>query len=283
VTEEERAPNRLPLVPPPPGRSLPQAIATAAVLLAAVGGAGLAGAGGFFVLICVAVAVALFEVFDALTVAGNRPVLALGLAGALGLQVAGYAERLELGIAVAGACTLVAFLAALRPSRGPAPMADVGWTVLGVVWIGGGGAGATGIVTLEDGVALMTAYLLVAAAVDIAAYFVGRGLGRRRLAPSISPAKSWEGALGGLVAALGAGLAAGALLDSLTLADGLAVGAICGLLAPVGDLVESLFKREMGIKDSGRLLPGHGGVLDRLDAIIFCAPFVFVYLLVALD
>ena len=78
--------------------------------------------------------------------------------------------------------------------------------------------------------------------------------------------------------ALLAGLAFGALADELTLIDGLALGALSAMLAPVGDLVESMFKREMGIKDSGRLLPGHGGLLDRLDAIVFCAPAVYLYL-----
>lgn len=80
------------------------------------------------------------------------------------------------------------------------------------------------------------------------------------------------------MAAVVGGLAAGALLDDLGIVHGLVMGGICGMLAPVGDLLESLVKREVGIKDSGRLLPGHGGFLDRLDAIIFCAPFVYMYL-----
>jgi phosphatidate cytidylyltransferase len=77
---------------------------------------------------------------------------------------------------------------------------------------------------------------------------------------------------------LAGGLFFAFLLESLDPLDGLAVAAISGLLAPVGDLVESLVKREIGIKDSGRLLPGHGGLLDRLDAILFCAPAVYLYL-----
>jgi phosphatidate cytidylyltransferase len=97
------------------------------------------------------------------------------------------------------------------------------------------------------------------------------------MAPSISPAKSWEGFAGGLAGALGGGAVFGLVATQLTTLEGVAIGGICGLLAPAGDLVESLVKRELGIKDSGRLLPGHGGFLDRLDAILFCAPAVYVF------
>ena len=118
---------------------------------------------------------------------------------------------------------------------------------------------------------------------DIAAYFVGRAIGRRKLAPSISPGKSWEGAMGGFFAVAVVGLlaaAAPALQDSLPallvtragpVLAVIALVAIAGL-SIVGDLHESLLKREAGVKDSGRLLPGHGGVLDRIDALIPTMP-----------
>ena len=118
---------------------------------------------------------------------------------------------------------------------------------------------------------------------DIGAYFVGRAIGRRKLAPAISPGKSWEGAIGGCVAVVALGLAAAAVpsladsLPALLVARAGAAGAavvLAGLaaLSIVGDLHESLLKREAGVKDSGRLLPGHGGVLDRIDALIPTMP-----------
>jgi len=118
---------------------------------------------------------------------------------------------------------------------------------------------------------------------DIAAYFVGRAIGRRKLAPAISPGKSWEGAIGGFVAVVLLGLAAatvpslGDSLPALLVARATIPGAAVVLvgiaaLSIVGDLHESLLKREAGVKDSGRLLPGHGGMLDRIDALIPTMP-----------
>ena len=148
---------------------------------------------------------------------------------------------------------------------------------LGVAWIAGGGASVAAMLKLTDGIYLVVAYLLITALDDIGAYFTGTRFGKHKMAPSISPAKSWEGWIGGFVSSLAGGLLFAFLLNILDPLDGLAIGAISGLLAPVGDLIESMAKREIGIKDSGRLLPGHGGLLDRLDAILFCAPAVYLY------
>jgi phosphatidate cytidylyltransferase len=220
----------------------------------------------------------LFELYDALVQSGRRIVVPFGLLSALVLLLISYFERPELfGVAVV-ITAAGAFLLSLRPNRGRTAMSDAAWLVLGVVWIGGGGAGAVAILVLESGVALMIAFLLTTAADDITAYFVGVQWGRRKLAPSLSPAKSWEGAAGGLAGALIVGAAFGAAIDVLGPLNGLVMGAIIGIVAPVGDLVESMAKREIGIKDSGRWLPGHGGFLDRLDAIIFSAPIVYLFL-----
>jgi phosphatidate cytidylyltransferase len=113
---------------------------------------------------------------------------------------------------------------------------------------------------------------------DTGAYFAGRAFGKHKLAPAISPGKTVEGAVGGLAASLIVTFVARAFfMDTLTIQDCLMVGVPAAIVGPVGDLVESLLKRSAGAKDSGRLLPGHGGILDRIDALLFVGAYVCLY------
>ena len=113
--------------------------------------------------------------------------------------------------------------------------------------------------------------LLLVFAADIGAFFAGRKFGRHKLAPQVSPGKTWEGAVGGL-ATVALVAAACALRLRLPLAGGIAFGCAVGICSIVGDLTESMFKRAAGLKDSGALLPGHGGMLDRIDSVTAAAP-----------
>jgi phosphatidate cytidylyltransferase len=122
-------------------------------------------------------------------------------------------------------------------------------------------------------------YVFVVWTNDVFAYLVGANLGRHHLCERLSPKKSWEGFFGGLIGALVMGLLVARLLhDSYLLWLGLAL--VTGLSAVAGDLVESMFKRASQVKDSGTMIPGHGGVLDRFDAMLLSAPCVFIYLLI---
>lgn len=123
----------------------------------------------------------------------------------------------------------------------------------------------------------MIAYVFIIWANDVFAYLVGMAIGRRKLFERISPKKSWEGFFGGVAGAIVVGLVAGHLLGgSLIVWAGLAlVAAVTGVL---GDLTESMFKRAADVKDSGATIPGHGGMLDRFDAMLLSAPFVFIYM-----
>jgi phosphatidate cytidylyltransferase len=115
---------------------------------------------------------------------------------------------------------------------------------------------------------------------DTGAYFMGRALGKRRLAPAISPGKTVEGAIGGLAANLIVVFVARVcFMPDLTLRDVAMIAVPSAVVGPVGDLVESLLKRAVGAKDSGRLLPGHGGILDRIDALLFVGAYVCLYAL----
>ena len=117
---------------------------------------------------------------------------------------------------------------------------------------------------------------------DSAAFVIGRRWGRHKLIPRISPGKTIEGAAGALgvtmLTAVGVVLAAGSRMPLLTPADALAIGALVGVAGPIGDLVESAFKRDAGVKDASDLIPGHGGVLDRFDSLMAVAPAVWYYL-----
>lgn len=131
----------------------------------------------------------------------------------------------------------------------------------------------------DDGLAWLFYAILITFASDTAAYAVGSLIGRHQLAPSISPSKTWEGAIGGIIgaAAVSAVFAVFIELEPLLLAGAIPLGAALSLLGQLGDLGESWLKRKAGVKDSGNLLPGHGGVLDRLDSLLPILPAVLVY------
>jgi len=128
------------------------------------------------------------------------------------------------------------------------------------------------------GIQLVFLLMIVVMSGDTAAYYVGSSFGRRKLYSVVSPNKSMEGAAGGLAGSvIGAFIAKGTFFPQLTWVDALALALLLGVLGQLGDLFESYLKRSFGVKDSGVIFPGHGGVLDRLDSILFAAPAAFYY------
>lgn len=166
--------------------------------------------------------------------------------------------------------------------RSATPLANLGATLLGVLYVAVPLSLLLYVPVLAgDGVwrpETVLCYIFIIWANDVFAYLVGMTFGRHRLCERLSPKKSWEGFFGGIAGAVAMGLVAARVMDgSCWVWAGLAlVAAATGVL---GDLVESMFKRAAGVKDSGTLIPGHGGVLDRFDAMLLSAPFVFVYML----
>jgi phosphatidate cytidylyltransferase len=131
---------------------------------------------------------------------------------------------------------------------------------------------------LPYGVQWIFLMLVIVMSGDTCAFYVGSSIGRRKLYPAVSPNKSVEGAIGGVVGSItGALIAKGSFFPQLAFADAIATALLLGILGQLGDLFESFLKRGYGVKDSGTIIPGHGGVLDRLDSILFAAPGAFYY------
>ena len=166
--------------------------------------------------------------------------------------------------------------------RSATPLANLGATLLGVLYVAVPLSLLLYVPVLAgDGVwrpETVLCYIFIIWANDVFAYLVGMTFGRHRLCERLSPKKSWEGFFGGLAGAVATGLAAAYALDAnYWVWGGLAL--VASLSGVAGDLVESMFKREAGVKDSGQVIPSHGGVLDRFDALLLSAPYVFLYLL----
>lgn len=182
---------------------------------------------------------------------------------------------------ISGATGLVLFAAwAWHLLRGPLPEAPQRTANLLTAFIYGHG-GLTALAALRlfpDGGMWVVSALVITWGNDTMAYFFGRFLGKHKLYPEVSPNKTWEGFAGGFVGAIGFLFIQRAFFFStLTVIDCLALGVLGSILGPAGDLCESMLKRAYGVKDSGKIIPGHGGMLDRIDALIFNAPMVLLY------
>jgi phosphatidate cytidylyltransferase len=160
-----------------------------------------------------------------------------------------------------------------------------GWTVTGILYMGWMVGHYVMLRQLDHGRELVILALFATFACDTSAYFVGRAWGKHHMTPTVSPHKTWEGAAGGFAAAVAAAVALRFLLNlgdwslPLSYLEAVGVGCLIGVVAQLGDLVESLLKRRAGVKDSGNLLPGHGGVLDRIDSLVFTGVIVYYFVL----
>ncbi|AFN74866.1 phosphatidate cytidylyltransferase [Melioribacter roseus P3M-2] len=166
-------------------------------------------------------------------------------------------------------------------------VANIGATLTGIFYIGMFSSALVAIrefysdsfFLYDNGGYLIIGILASIWVCDSAAYFIGTALGKHKIFPRISPNKSWEGSIAGLVFAVATMVVFKfLLLDVLTLKDGVIIGLIIGVFGQIGDFAESMLKRDSGVKDSSSVIPGHGGIFDRFDSLIYSAPLVYIYL-----
>jgi phosphatidate cytidylyltransferase len=236
----------------------------------------------FHALVLVVLLLAAWECYALLEGRGARPMRWLGMASCVAVALSflpgswGGGPGLALFLATFGAAT---FAMASLPDATAMLTATLA-TLFPVLFVGLPFGSTIGLRSLpgEDGTDLILLLLVCVMASDTVAYYVGRAFGRRRLAPVVSPNKSWEGALGGLAASVGGGLLAHAwFFQRLPIEHAVLLGILLGVAGIVGDLAESMLKRAAGAKDSAKLLPGHGGFLDRTDSLLFAAPLLYYY------
>jgi phosphatidate cytidylyltransferase len=245
----------------------------------------------FVVLAAAALILGLYEFYVLARKKGMKPDVAAGFLGGAALFTIFYfatpdpmqsrldAQTIVLALIVLTAGTLIA--AMLRGAPFDNLITASGATILGVlyvVFLGGH------LVALRTGFEqklsahLLSFFFLVLMGADTGAYYVGRAVGKRKLAPKISPGKTWEGVVGGMVAALALATAAHFwFFKELPLKWTLPLAAVMTVLGILGDLTESALKRGAGAKDAAKILPGHGGALDRLDSLLFNAPLIYYF------
>jgi phosphatidate cytidylyltransferase len=268
--------------PPPPGRNLPAALISGGLLAFAALALLAIGKAPFVALVIAVIVLGQGELYAVLKVRGAQPATALGLiSGAIIL--AGAYNRGEaavlFGVFLAMALAVPWYMAASPKVRRGTVM-NVGATLLGVVYVPVLASFALIILRIpgDTGRNLLLTVLGLTVLYDVCAYAIGSLWGNRPLAPTISPKKSWEGAVGATFVLLLVALAIVPSIEPFTAARAVGLALVIAVAAPVGDLVESALKRDLGLKDMGSLLPGHGGVLDRVDSILFAAPAAWYFM-----
>lgn len=240
----------------------------------------------FVALALAAMALGLYEFWLLARKRGLKPDVVVGFAGAAALFTVFYFDRPQevpvLLLLVLPALVIAALAAAmLRGAPFDNMIASVGATLLGVMYVAflGGHLVAVRMGFNQARAAhLLSFFFLVIMGSDTGAYYTGRALGRHKLAPAISPGKTWEGAVGGMAASLlMAVLAHYWFFPELPLKWALPLAALMNVLGVLGDLTESALKRGAGAKDAAQILPGHGGLLDRLDSLLFNAPVLYYF------
>ncbi len=258
-----------------------QRVVSALVLLPIIGAAVWFGEPWFSLVIGLFVFLGIIEFFRLATISGWRPFLYLGTLLTLLFIVDAHSnDERTTPLLITGVVVLPLIRCLLYPTKRNALM-NWTWTVGGIFYLGWMMSHFLFLRDLDEGRDWVILVLIATFACDTSAYFVGRAIGKHRMAPVVSPGKTWEGAVGGMVGAVVATLATAVVteLDSVGYLLIVPLGFLIGVFAQLGDLAESAIKRSAEIKEAGGAIPGHGGALDRLDSLIFVVVLVYYWVI----
>jgi len=243
----------------------------------------------FVALAAIAALLALGEFYKIAEKMGYRAHTAAGYVAAVLVLACFVVDTLAAIVAVLAALTIVSLTIELATAKDLSKsLGAVAATLMGVIYVVMLAGFLVGVRMIDDSSMqpptrhlagkLLTMFFAMVMLTDTGAFYTGRSIGRHKLAPRISPGKTIEGAVGGFVTAILSGpLCHYTFFPEIPLAHAMLLGAAIGLIGQVGDLAESMLKRGAQVKDSGNLLPGHGGMLDRVDSLLFCAPLLYYY------
>lgn len=246
----------------------------------------------FFIFTTALIVMATNEFYSLANARHIEPSAVVGITSAGVLNAIVYAEGINTAIDFLVVILIVVMLSELAKKRTDGVsgvFANVGTTITGIIYVGLFGSlliairqrvGLGDVFQQDREAGLFIISILAAIWIcDSAAYFVGRAIGRHKMSKFVSPNKTWEGAVAGFVFAVAAAAAARyVLLPRLDIRIALGMGIVVGIFGQAGDFVESLFKRDAGVKDSSSIIPGHGGVFDRFDSLLFSAPLIYLML-----
>ena len=261
------------------GRNLPAAIGIGVVLGGLVLVTLFTVKSTFLAYMGAVVGVGLWELRQALADRGISIPLIPIVAGGAAMFTLAYWYGTQPALA-ALAITVLVLMAWRLPGGPPGYLRDLSASVLALAWVPMLGVFVPLMLSMPDGARRTLIFILLAVCSDVGGYFAGIFTGRHPMAPGISPKKTWEGFGGSVVACLAAGAISLPLLLHAHVWQGLILGAVAVAAATLGDLVESMIKRDLEIKDMGRVFPGHGGAMDRLDSLVFVAPVTWLLLTV---
>ncbi len=253
-------------------------VGTALIIFGLFLGSLVLGGWWFTAFVTLVMVVGLGELYATLRSRGYRPLALFGLLGVLFVGIGAHnAGASAIGGWVAGTTIVIILFYSLAQRRDS--LANMSVTIVGMAWVAML-AFAILIARGANPIANIFFLVLVVAGNDIGAYFAGKGFGRHKLAPAVSPSKTVEGFVGGLVVSvlLGALLAVFPPWEHISVSQAILIALLASVMAPIGDLVESMVKRTLDVKDMGSVLPGHGGMLDRIDGFLFAAPAIYVLL-----